>query len=82
MSVERVYTTAEAAEILRESVLTTMRKCARGEIAATKTGRAWRITESAINDYLKPTNQSPAEPEPEPVYATASAKRRARHRTA
>lgn len=60
MSIERVYTTAEAAEVLRESVLTTMRKCQRGEIAATKAGRSWRITESALKAYLEPTNQEPA----------------------
>ena len=82
MSIERVYTTAEAAEILRESVLTTMRKCRRGEIAATKTGRSWRITESALEAYIAPTNQPASEPAPEPEYVTASAKRRASRRPA
>lgn len=75
MSIQRHYTTVEAAEILRVSPLTVMRKCASGEIPATKVARQWRISEAALAAALEPTNA----PVPEqPRFITASAKRRAR----
>lgn len=69
-----MLTTAEAAAILRESPITTMRRCARGQLPATKVGRHWLISRVALDEFLKPTNG----PEPEPIWRSASHKRQAR----
>lgn len=70
-----MLTTAEAAVVLRESPITTMRRCTRGELPATKKGRNWLISDVALAAFLEPTNQTTT---PEPVYLTASQKRQAR----
>lgn len=72
-SIPRYLTTAEAAGILRESPITTARRCARGQLAATKTGKAWRISEAAVAALLEPDNN----PTDEPEYETAAERRRA-----
>lgn len=69
-----MLTTAEAAAVLRESPITTMRRCTRGQLPAKKIGREWRISEAALEAFLTPDNTPTKD---EPVFLTASQKRRA-----
>lgn len=49
-------TTAEAGERLRQTSETVARRCAAGEIPATRVGRRWLIAAAEVSKLLKPTN--------------------------
>lgn len=68
-------TVAEAADILRESPITTSRRCKRGDFPATKTGRSWRINRLDLEAFLAPTNTPASQPAPSPAYRSAAQKR-------
>lgn len=50
---EKLYTIEQIAEILQVGDSTVRRMIADREIEAIKVGRQWRITETALQDYLK-----------------------------
>lgn len=47
-----VWTVAQAAEFLKVTPKTVAQWCASGFIPATKLGRAWRLDEKAVRDWL------------------------------
>jgi len=49
---ERILTPEQVADILQIHHLTVLKLIQRGELAASKIGRVYRIRESAINHYL------------------------------
>ena len=49
---ERLLTVAEVADVLRVSTMTVYRLIQRGELAALRVGRSYRIRASALDDYL------------------------------
>lgn len=51
---ERYLTIAEVAAITRETEDTTRRRCAAGQIKATKLGNTWRISESEVALFMAP----------------------------
>ncbi len=51
-NIDRVYTVNECAELLRTTRATVLAQIRRGRLRATRVGREYRITETAINDYL------------------------------
>lgn len=56
----KFYTAEEAAEILREKVENTRRRCAKGQIRAKRSGRQWLISEDALTEYMSgPPTRSP-----------------------
>ena len=50
---ERMLTAAEAADILRLGVWSTVKLCRTGELPATKPGKTWLIAESDLMAYLE-----------------------------
>jgi len=70
-------TTAEVADVIRETRANVSRRCKRGEFSgAVQIGRNWRISQDALDAFLTPTPE-PVEAKPEPVFLTADHKRRA-----
>ncbi len=61
----RIYKAREAAEILRTTPWMVTALCRSGELRASRLGTSWRITEDAIDEYLKAREL--------PVQATAAA---------
>lgn len=57
--IEKVYTPPEVAEILKISELTLMDWLRSGKLQGVKVGRLWRITESALNDFLEMNKYRP-----------------------
>lgn len=53
---KRYRTTAELAEVLGETSENISRRCAAGQIPATKVGNKWRIAEDDFEKWMKPTN--------------------------
>ncbi len=51
-----LYTTEEVAGILRVNKSTVTRMCKKGEIAARKIGREWRISRQALFDATNTSN--------------------------
>lgn len=49
-------TTADVAEQIGETVDSVERRCARGQIAATKLGNRWRIHPDAVDAFMRPNN--------------------------
>jgi excisionase family DNA binding protein len=49
----KFYTVQEVADILRVNERTVLNLIAAGEIKATQVGRQYRISEEALNDYIK-----------------------------
>jgi excisionase family DNA binding protein len=66
-------TTAEVAEVIRETRENVSRRCKRGDIEAVQIGRNWRISEAALEAFLTP---KPTAAPVEPTFITASQKRR------
>lgn len=56
----KYLTTAEVAEIIRETPENVARRCARGQLAATRVGGQWRISEEAVAEFMKPNNTLPS----------------------
>jgi len=50
---EELLLPAEVARILRVTVRTVERYCARGKLRAVKVGRLWRIPRSSLEEFLK-----------------------------
>jgi excisionase family DNA binding protein len=50
-----LYTTAEAAEILRMKPDSVARKIKRGQLAAVKVGKQWLIRKNTLNAMLQPS---------------------------
>jgi excisionase family DNA binding protein len=50
-----LYTTAEAAEILRMKPDSVARKIKRGQLAAVKVGKQWLIRKDTLNAMLQPS---------------------------
>ena len=59
----KLYTRAEAAEILQVTPRTVLTHLNTGKLRGTKTGHAWIITENAIREFLgeKPKPETHAE---------------------
>ncbi len=76
----RIYKAREAAEILRTTPWMVTALCRSGELRASRLGTSWRITEDAIDEYLKarelPAVQAAAAP------ASTPSPRRRRRRPA
>lgn len=51
---ERYLTIPEVAEITKESEDNLRRRCAAGQIPAVKLGKSWRVSESALSEFLSP----------------------------
>lgn len=49
---EKLYTTQEVADICKVTEWTVREWCKAGSIKAIKPSRAWRITESALKEFL------------------------------
>ena len=49
---ERLLTVAEVADVLRVSTMTVYRLIQRGELAALRVGRSYRIRAGALDEYL------------------------------
>lgn len=52
----RWLTTAEVAEAIQETSGNVSRRCARGDIRATKLGGSWRITEQDLVAFMSVNN--------------------------
>lgn len=50
----KLYSAKEVIEILGVSRPTLLREINNGNLKAFKAGRQWRITEEALNEYMKP----------------------------
>jgi len=50
----QIYTPPQAAERLQISENKVYRLCRSGELRASKVGKLWRITETAIEEFLTP----------------------------
>lgn len=59
---EKHYTVAEVAERLQVCQRTIYRAIKNGELKANRLGRAIRISETALSDFLKPAAAAPATP--------------------
>lgn len=51
-----LLTTAEVAEILREQPENVARRCASGQLKATRLSGEWRISEDDLAEFIRPTN--------------------------
>ncbi|WP_293783613.1 helix-turn-helix domain-containing protein [uncultured Aeromicrobium sp.] len=69
----QMLTVREVAEVLRESTVTTSRRCKRGEFpGAIKTGKKWLIPRTAVDALLNP---EPAPVDESPKFTSPRAKR-------
>ena len=50
---ERILTADEVAEYLKVNIRTVYKLLESGELQGRKIGRIWRITESAVNDFIQ-----------------------------
>lgn len=57
---ERLLTAEEVAERLRLAPFTVRRMIRRGRIRAYKVGRAWRVPEEAVLEYLQTVGNVPS----------------------
>lgn len=55
-----LLTVAEVADLLRVSTMTVYRLIRSGELAAVRVGRAYRVAEVALDDYLEAMVVDPA----------------------
>jgi excisionase family DNA binding protein len=53
MGVERILTADEVAEYLKVNIRTVYKLLESGELQGRKIGRIWRISESAVNDFVQ-----------------------------
>lgn len=51
-----LMTTAEVAEVLRETSENVARRCASGQLRATRISGEWRINEVDLAEFIEPTN--------------------------
>lgn len=56
-----IYTTKEVAKKLQVSYRTVLNLIDRGELKAKKVGKAWRVTENQLRDYLEGDNTTEEE---------------------
>lgn len=49
----RLFTVAEVASIMRVSKMTVYRLIHAGDLAAVRVGRAFRVSEAAVHDFLR-----------------------------
>lgn len=52
----KYLTTAEVADLIRETPENVARRCASGQIAAARIGGSWRIGEDAVAEFMEPKN--------------------------
>jgi len=52
----KYLTTVEVADIIRETPENVARRCARGQIPATRVGGEWRISDEAVAEFMEPKN--------------------------
>ncbi len=55
-----LLTVAEVADLLRVSTMTVYRLIRSGDLAAVRVGRAYRVAEAALDDYLEAMVVDPA----------------------
>ena len=55
-----LLTVAEVADLLRVSTMTVYRLIRSGDLAAVRVGRAYRVAETALDDYLEAMVVDPA----------------------
>lgn len=53
---KRYLTTTEVGDVIRETSENVSRRCAAGQIPATKVGNQWRIAEDDFEKWMQPTN--------------------------
>ena len=53
LTVEKLYSVEEAAEVLRISPLTMVKWLRAGKVRGIKAGRLWRVPESALNEVAQ-----------------------------
>jgi len=53
LSMEKLFTVKSLAEYLDLSILTVREMLRDGKIRGSKIGKEWRVTESAVRDFLK-----------------------------
>ena len=53
---KRYLTTAEVGDIIQETSENVSRRCAAGQIPATKLGNQWRISEADFEKWMQPSN--------------------------
>ncbi|KZM68320.1 hypothetical protein AWN90_10530 [Nocardia terpenica] len=80
--VEKTYSVAEGAAVLRQSEAWYLGRLRRGELPGHRAGRKWYLTESDLRAAVELTAQPATVPAPDPVGLTPRSRRRlaTRHR--